>query len=274
MYQPAIFASGYAGFKLFERTTPRQMEAFSRSAEVKRDIAYFMEKIGEAATPADLVADRRLLKVALGAFGLGEEIDKRAFIRKALEGGTEARDAFANRMSDARWRAFASAFGYGDSAGAQTGKPGFAAGIADRYRERAFEAAVGATDENFRLAMNFRREAAAIASAAETDRAGWLKMLAQKPLRAVLEGALRLPKAMAHLDIDRQVAIVEDKARETFGSSSPAALASPEIMDKALRRFFVRADLATASANAPGSTALTLLSNASAASLLLSNAIR
>ena len=38
---------------------------------------------------ADLVADRRLLKVALGAFGLEGEIDKKAFIRKVLEEGTD-----------------------------------------------------------------------------------------------------------------------------------------------------------------------------------------
>jgi hypothetical protein len=274
MFQPAIIAGGYAGFKLFERAMPRQMEAFNKSAEVKRDLAYFMEKIAGAQTPADLVADRKLLKIALGAFGLGEEIDKRAFIRKVLEAGTEDREDFANRLSDPRWRAFAATFGYGDLRGAQTARPGFAEDIAARYRVRAFEEAVGASEENFRLALNFRREAAAIGLSGVADRTGWLKILGQGPLRAVLEGALGLPRTLANLDIDRQVAIVEEKARVVFGSSSPAALADPETMEKALRRFFARADLSAGlSAAAPGATALTLLSNASAPNLFLSNGL-
>lgn len=275
MYQPAVFATGLAGFKLFERTVPRQLEAFGSSAEIKRDIAYFAENIAGAVTPEDLITDRRLLKVALSAFGLGEEINKRALIRKVLEGGSQSREALANRMSDPRWRAFAEAFGYGDSGGARTGKPGFAASITDRYRVRAFEEAVGVKDENFRLALNFRREAAEIAASPTADRNGWLKMLGQPPLRAVMEGALGLPRSLALLDVDRQVEIVRDKAREAFGSSSPGVFSRPEAVETAIRNFFARADLASGaiSAAAPGATALALLSSASPAGLLLSNAL-
>ncbi len=48
-------------------------------------MAYFEANIGKVETAADLVGDRRLLKVALGAFGMDGEIDKRAFLRKVLE---------------------------------------------------------------------------------------------------------------------------------------------------------------------------------------------
>ena len=55
---------------------------------------------GRIASAEALVKDRRLLTVALGAFGLDGEIDKKFFIRKVLEGGTEASDSLANRPYD------------------------------------------------------------------------------------------------------------------------------------------------------------------------------
>ena len=89
---------------------------------------------------ADLVADRRLLKVALGAFGLEGEIDKRAFMRKVLDEGTIDPKAFANRLTDPAFRKLAEAFGFGNPGGARTNEAGFAAKIVAAYKIRAFEA--------------------------------------------------------------------------------------------------------------------------------------
>ena len=71
---------------------------------------------------ADLVADRRLLKVALGAFGLEGEIDKKAFVRKILEEGTADPASLANRLTDKSYYKLAEAFGFGDLGGARTGR--------------------------------------------------------------------------------------------------------------------------------------------------------
>ena len=157
-YVPAIPLAGVAGWKFLEKTAPRQQAAFEKSADVKREIAYFEEKIGSVTSAADLVADRRLLKVALTAFGLEGEIDKKAFIRKVLDEGT---------TDDGRARG--QAVGPGVEVpvrrlrlrrhdGRKTGKAGFAATIVSAYKTRAFESAVGEADDNLRLAMNFRRE--------------------------------------------------------------------------------------------------------------------
>ena len=89
------------------------------------------------------MADRQLLKVALGAFGLDSEIDKKAFIRKILEEGTTAPTALANRLTDKSYHKLSAAFGFGDPGGANTGDDGFAAKIVEAYKTRAFEAAVG-----------------------------------------------------------------------------------------------------------------------------------
>jgi hypothetical protein len=70
------------------------------------------------------VGDRRLLEVALGAFGLDDDIRNRFFIRKVLEEGTTSPSRrFANRLSDKRYLALAETFGFGDRPGGNVGAP-------------------------------------------------------------------------------------------------------------------------------------------------------
>jgi hypothetical protein len=259
-FQPAIPLGGYAGWRVFERTIPRQRALFERLPEIRRDAEYFRQNVSRAQTAADLVADSKLLKVALGAFGLAAEIGKKALIRRALEEGTERADAFANRLADPRWRRFSEAFGYGDFGGPRVLLTSFRDEMVMRYLERAFEEGVGAIDVDMRLALNFRREIAAIASGPAVDRSGWFQIMGQPPLRAVLEAALGLPSAVGRLDLDRQKAFFERRAEEVFGARSPRVFADPAKVEQALRRFFAQGGSgASVSGLTGGAAALQLL---------------
>lgn len=278
MFQPAIASGGYAGWKVFERSAANQLDAFARQTSVRRELAYFRENIAGVADASDLVADRRLLAVALGAFGLDDEIGKRALVRRVLDEGTDDPRSFANRMNDPRWKAFAAAFGFGDLSGPKTGSIAFREEIAVRYIERAFERAVGEGDANFRLALNFRREAKAIASGANADRIGWFQILGQKPLRAIVEAAFGLPASTASLDIDRQREMFEEKSAKIFGDKSPKAFLDDDHVETALRRFFARSAIeAGPSSEVRGAAALSVLGGSALAAgatigLILSNA--
>ena len=70
MFQPIVPTGGLAGWRFLQRTYDTQFEAFSKSVSLQRDTDYFKENIAEATTAEALVSDRRLLTVALGAFGL------------------------------------------------------------------------------------------------------------------------------------------------------------------------------------------------------------
>ena len=153
-FQPTIPLTGIAGWRFLQRTQAAQQAAFEKGPELIRETAYFAEKIGSNTSADELVADRRLLKIALGAFGLEGELDKRAYIRKVLEEGTQAEGAFATRLSEPAFRKLADAFGFGNVGGARTGDAGFAEKIVSAYKTRAFEVAVGGTNENLRFAMN------------------------------------------------------------------------------------------------------------------------
>jgi Protein of unknown function (DUF1217) len=257
-FTPTIPIGGIAGWRFLQRTQEAQQAAFDKTAEVQRDVAYFTEKIGSITSAADLVADRRLLKVALGAFGMDSEIDKKAFIRKVLEEGTIDPSSFANRLTDKSYYKLAKAFGFGDGT-PHTADAGFAATITDAYKTRAFEAAVGDTDNNMRLAMNFRREIAELA-AKGTDGGSWFSVLGSPPLREVFEKAFGLPKQFAQIDIDKQAEVLADKTGGLFGTSTLAAFKDPEAIEKVITRFLAQAQIEGGiTAATPGAGALTLL---------------
>lgn len=256
-FMPQVPMTGIAGWRFLERTQASQQAAFEKGPELRREIAYFEERIGSIKTAEDLVADRRLLKVALGAFGLEGEIDKRAFLRKILEEGTTDERAMARRLSDPAFRKLAEAFGFGDAGGARTAETGFAARITHAYKTRAFEAAVGEADDSMRLVMNFRREIGALAKG---EGASWFSLLGSRPLREVLEKAYGLPRDFGRLDIDRQRDILRQKTSALFGKDSLAAFQDPAAVEKVITRYLARAQVeAGISPSTPGAGALTLL---------------
>lgn len=273
-FQPAIFAGGYAGWRLLERTAAKQMETFEKSPSLRRDIEYFRENIAKATTAEALVADRRLLTVALGAFGLGEEIDKRAFIRKILEGGTEDPRSLASRLSDARYTAFAKAFGYGDLSGVDVSDKAFVEDIVARYKAREFESAVGEADDDMRIAMNFKREIAAIASSRSADKSGWYQVLGQRPVLELVRTAFGLPSSISNLDVDKQKEIFEQKALSLYGDKTVAAFLDPGNVEAVIRRFFLFRQIENGpAASTPGMNALTLLQSSALGASSLTNLI-
>jgi hypothetical protein len=259
-FSPVLPLGGVAGWSLLQRVEAGQREAFERRPDVARLASAFEARIGEIGSAAELVADRRLLQVALGAFGLDEEIDKRAFVRRALESDPADPRSFANRLVDARYRRFAAAFGFGALGGPETGRPGFGKEIADAFRERAFEIAVGESDPSLRLALNARRELAAYAAGRDPEGAGWFSLLGDRPVRRVVETALGLPPSFGQLDVDRQRDELRARVRAEFGQGSLAVFSDPGAVEEIIRRFLVRETAAAGpSASAPGATALQLL---------------
>jgi len=269
-FQPQIPLTGPAGWRFLQRTQAAQQAAFEKGPQLQRDLDYFAENIATVTSAADLVADRRLLRIALGAFGLEGEIDKKAFIRKVLDEGTEDPASFANRLTAPGFKELASAFGFGNVTGARTADPGFAERIGGAYKVRAFEAAVGETNDDMRLAMNFRREMAQLSRGAEGG--SWFTVIGSTPLRQVVEKAFNLPAAFGRIDVDRQRDTLREKTSAMFGTPNLTAFADPANVQKMIDRFLTRAQLESGPAGSTaGSGALTLLRNAAGGSQGLYN---
>ena len=265
MYQPVVPFTGIGGLLFVERTRDTQQTVFDQSPAIAREMEYFRDNIANALTPDDLVNDRILRKVALGAFGLDDDIDKIYFVKKILEDGTENGDALANKIVDPRYREFSSFFGYGNALGARVGLSDFANNVLDQYKTRQFEIAVGNADNSVRLAMNFKREISKFFPAsAESDEAGtpWYQIMGNTPVRTIFETAFGLPSSIGVLDIDRQRTIFEERSEQFFGSSSVDVFRDEEAVDKLLRNFFAQEQLTQGPSTAvAGSAALTLLTS-------------
>ena len=259
MFQPVVPMGGYAGWAFLNRTLEKQEMAFSRSPEIARDIAYFEKNIGSINSAEELVNDRRLLKVALGAFGLGDDINSRAFIRKILEEGTFTPDALANRLADKRYHALSRAFGFGDLAVPANKVSDFAGRITTLYKERRFEAAIGEQDDNMRLALNLRRDLARIAAKGTSANTKWYEIMGQPPLRKVFETAFGLPASFATINIDKQLETFRERAEKTFGSSDIGQFKDQEKREKLIRLFLLRADIQARSTGSTGGRAALML---------------
>lgn len=261
-FQPVLPTAGLSGWRFLQRTLPMQSQAFAKAPALQRDTAYFEQKIGTIKTADDLVSDRRLLRVTLGAFGLQSDIDSRAFIRKVLADGVEDPKALSNRLTDERYKKLAQAFGFGAATPPRTGQPGFGQQIAEMYRRQQFEVAVGDQDETLRLALNADRDLPDLAAGSGSENARWFRIMGTPPLRTVFETAFGLPKGFGRLDVDQQREVFRDKARQQIGMESLDQLADPAMRDKLIQRYLLRASVAESMATGPGAIALTLLQGA------------
>jgi hypothetical protein len=239
-FSPVLAGSGLTGWMFLRRTLDSQQASFARSPVLQRDADHFRARIGEVRNADDLLSDRRMLRVALGAFGLDDDLPNRAFIRRVLSDNPANRDALVNRLADKRYLGFSQAFGLWSGTGAQTGQTGFADRILEAYRTRQFEQAVGNQDEAMRLVLNARRELGELANRNSAPDTAWFNLMGSPPLRRVMETALGLPRAVATLDIDQQLGIFRAKARAAFGNGEIAQFSDPERMEALIRRFLVR----------------------------------
>jgi len=263
MFQPVVPFGGFAGWSFLNRTIDNQKDAYAKSPEVAREVKYFEENIGKINSAEDLVSDRTLLKVALGAFGLGDDINNKFFIRKVLEDGTLANDALANKLSDKRYLKLSQAFGFGDFPVPSTILSDFGPKITTAYKERQFEAAIGNQNENFRLALGIDRDLTEIAGKDLQEDTMWFTVMGNPPLRKVFETAFNLPQAFGSLDLDKQLEAFKTKAQSAFGDSGIKQFATAEKQEELTRLFLLRADLQAQNVNTSGShTALALLQNA------------
>ena len=260
MFQPVIPSSGISGWRFLQRTYDTQLETFGQSAQIQRDTDHFRDNIAKITTAEELVADRQLLTVALGAFGLSEDIDNKFFIKKMLEEGTIADDALANRFTDTRYRDMVEAFGFGPSEITRTGFTLFTDEIIEKFQVTEFETATGAQDESMRFALYAQRELPEIAGDDGSDTQKWFTIMGQPPLRSLFETALGLPSAIAQVDIDQQLEVFRDRANTVFGSPDAAQFSDPDVIEDLVVQYLARAQINSIGSGASSaSIALTLL---------------
>lgn len=261
-FSPVLPIGGYAGYAFLKRTMAAQTAAFTAQASVKRDEAYFRDKIGTINTAEELVKDQRLLRVSLAAFGLEDDVPNKYFIRKVLEDGTLKTDSLANKLTDKRYAKLATAFSFNLST-PRTKLSDFADKILKDYETKQFAVAVGQQNEDMRLALNAEQELPALASSSSSASAKWYSVLGNGPLRTVFEKAFGLPSSFGAIDIDKQVETMQRRAESLFGANTVDQFSDPEKVDTLVRKFLIRSEVESYNLGmSRGQVALTLLQNA------------
>lgn len=259
MFQPVIPFTSLPGWIFLQRTLEDQTNVFKQDPVITRDTDYFEAEIGNITTAEQLVSDRRLLQVALGAFGLQEDINNRFLIQKVLEGGTTDSSSLANRLADDRYKQITDAFGFGIGAAPSTQISTFGAEITERYRTQEFEVAVGQQNEAMRLALNADRELVDIATSDVSEDTKWFRILGNPPLRTVFETALGLPSGFAQLDIERQLEIFKEKSADNLDISDVSSLVDDAVREDVIRTYLLRDQVSAISSISSGTIALSLL---------------
>lgn len=260
-FQPIIVGTGLVAWQFLQSTRDSQRASFDSSPALVRDTEYFAENIGAISTAEELVSDRRLLRVALGAYGLQDDIDSRYFIRKLLEEGTTQSDALANKLADERYKALARGFGFDRPNGPRTKLDGFAREIIGKFRAQQFEVAVGEQDNALRLSLSLQRSLPELAASNVANDTKWFRIMGNQPLRSVFEGALGLPSSLGQLDIDQQLEVFKDKAASRFGTNDVAELATDETLNRIVQTYLLQEQVKVITAAGTGQIALTLLQN-------------
>lgn len=259
-FQPVIPMSGIAGWSFLQRTLDTQLDAHARAPARIRDTDHFRARIAQVTTVEDLVTDRRMRRVILGAFGLEDDIDNIHFIRRVIGDGPESPRALANRLADKRYLTLAEAFRFPEGVEKPFADPAFAERIVSAYQRRAFEVDLGKQDQAMRLAMTLERELPAVIEARQSDAAQWFSVMGTPPLRKAFETAFGFGSSFGALDIDQQLTQFRRRAQTLFGSSKLAAFADADTRSALTRRFLTMSQIQqNATLISPAATALTLL---------------
>ena len=167
--------------------------------EVKANVAYYQANASSVKSVDDLLNNRKLLTVALGAYGLESQVNAKALLRKLLSEDPTASTSLASRMADNRYKSFATAFAsLRSDGGAAIGHANSISKVVAAYQASQYEKAIGRNDTAARQALYFARNAAAATGSV-------YQVLTDTTLGAVVRGAYGLPKETAALDVKAQV---------------------------------------------------------------------
>ena len=152
------------------------------------------------------------------------------------------------------------AFGFGDFDTPNTQLSDFPQKITRLYQDLQFETAIGAQDENMRLALGFERELSAIIEKDTSDNGKWFSVMGTPPVRAVFEAALGLPSSFGSLDLDLQLKTFREKSERMFGGGEVQTYDDPEKQRRLVELYLLRSEISNDSVATSGaSAALTLL---------------
>lgn len=195
--------STFSSYQLISRDLQRTLSRTASEPVVLRETDYYLKNIGNVKSIDEFLADNRLYKYAMKAYGLEDMTYAKAFMRRALTEGIDSKDSFANRLSDSRYKEFVAVFHFARYKEATTSFDQVQKETVDKYVRQSLESSTGEDDAGVRLALYFQRKAADIKSPYD--------ILADPALLQVVQTALGLSDEAMSGNVDAQAATIKQR---------------------------------------------------------------
>ncbi|GEO84083.1 MULTISPECIES: DUF1217 domain-containing protein [Alphaproteobacteria] len=108
--------STYLSYDLVVRDMKATLNRTASDAQVSREAAYYEANIDKVSSVDEFLDDYRLYSYAMKAHGLEDMIYAKAFMKKVLESDLTDQDSYANKLTDDRYRNFATAYQFNTAA--------------------------------------------------------------------------------------------------------------------------------------------------------------
>ncbi len=185
-----------ASYRLITANLQRSLDNVAQQPLPSREIEYYKQEISNIKSVDDFMANDRVYRFAMKAFGLEELSYAKGLIRKLLDQGTDDPQSLANQLADPRYRDLATTFNFVRYGASTTAFTDATQGTVDRYIRQSLEEEAGTTNEGVRLALYFERKAA--------DINGPFEVLGDRALLQVVQTATGISPATASQPIDKQ----------------------------------------------------------------------
>ncbi|CAH0339765.1 DUF1217 domain-containing protein [Rhizobium sp. CECT 9324] len=213
-----------------EQTTAK--EAATKESE------YYQEQIATIRTVDELLADRRVVDVVLGAFGFdGDEVTD-DFLKQLFASDLDDPKSFANQQANTKWAEMLASFNF-DSEGNLTDdtvgtvqQRGETLETINLYLRQTFEEIEGESNQGVRLALYFERTAPTLTDAYD--------LIADEALLEVFRTTFGYSEDFSNMDVDMQAKIVEDNI-------TLSDFQDPAKMERFLQRYTAMYDTENAS---------------------------
>jgi hypothetical protein len=221
-------------YRLLTADLAKSLSRTAAKTDVARESKYYLDNIGKVKTIDAFLKDRRLYSFAMKAYGLQDMTYATGFMKKVLTEGVASKTSFANKLSDTKYKDFATAFDFKTYGEATTATDAVQKPVVEKFVRQALEEDAGSQNEGLRLALYFERQAPNIKTA--------YNILGDKALLKVTQTALGFSSYLSMAAIEKQADMITAKLKLTD-------LQDPAKLQKFLGRFTANWDMENASSN-------------------------
>ena len=228
------FSSAIALYKTLDTIMPKREEVMAKDKLLQKDLEYFKENIKKVKSLDEFFDNYKLLEIALRAYGLESEIQKKAFIKKVLTSDPNDVTSLMNRVRDSRYREMAADFLL-HLGNAKFRTDSLVENVTHKLIATAVEKQLDQQAPGIRQAIHFKRAADA------GDINGPYDLLSNPVLRDVALGARNIPIEIVFQEVEAQ-----GRTLERFFDFN--RFSDPVYVDRIIQQYLVQADLQNAQA--------------------------